>query len=789
MSDQSRDPGPEMASPTAAQLYDYLPLPHGSQFIRVLDIPENCSETDAGLTGSLRIVDLKDSPRFTALSYVWGKASGKSINCNGCDIKITDSCFEALSSLRAVLGSFTIWVDAVCINQRDNDEKSAQIPLMEEIYTWAEAVYIWLGPGTERTKTALDYVRVASRHRLLTMSIPWRNGSRPITLLQERMRTLKGIFTLSYYIVSHPFLVIFRNTCSIFRETDLLPELSCDQASFLELVDRPWLKRSWTFQEISLASNPILVFGQEHVPWLQWYEALIWVSDLEAIYTGNPGQVPGDPAFPYNKQNDVVDGETASWEPFKHWMSLCKVWQNLPRPCYWNENRFRKVLDDVGAIRDHCSVEEYSRALDAHWAICFMIFPSSILVTYILFLYCPPDFITDVVVPLFIGPVVGGTVSAILLLFFWCASVAYYDCLSPGYGLIYATRRMGSEQRNHLVGLVRAIRERECTQKKDRVFAVWGILQRLGIPQLAPNYRKSTGQVYRDAFAGLVEWRPSFINLLLDTGSRLPDAPSWVPDWSTITERSWLSSSYVYDPIQFPRRFEKSLSISISGDTLSVQAALLRTAMYCTVSFHKIQLDSAGDAMPGMQESLLHNTQILCQWVMRVRRDILVDSTYDSMALGILSTLNGCPTAPSNMDSGGRQVFNKVYTTMMRYSGQLRKELETMTGIVPATRTTLEDMAAEKECLDFLIKAFNKLAGKRNLFLCSNGLIGSGPDSMHEYDSISLINGVAAPMILRRQGDGSLGDVYTVLGPSFIEGLMGLDEENLELCWKQVDLV
>ncbi|RSM08132.1 hypothetical protein CEP52_004838 [Fusarium oligoseptatum] len=351
---------------------------------------------------------------------------------------------------------------------------------------------------------------------------------------------------------------------------------------------------------------------------------------------------------------------------------------------------------------------------------------------------------------------------------------------------------MGSEQRNHLVGLVRAIRERECTQKKDRVFAVWGILQRLGIHQLAPNYRKSTGQVYRDAFAGLVEWRPSFINLLLDTGSRLPDAPSWVPDWSTITERSWLSSSYVYDPIQFPRRFEKSLSISISGDTLSVQAALLRTAMYCTVSFHKIQLDSAGDAMPGMQESLLHNTQILCQWVMRVRRDILVDSTYNSVALGVLSTLNRCPTAPSSMNADGRRVFNKVYTTMMRYSGKLRKELETMTGIVPVTRTTLEDMAADKECLDFLIKAFNKLADKRNLFLCSNGWIGSGPDSMHEDDTISLIKGVAAPMILRRQGDGSLRDVYTVLGPSFIESLMGLDVEDLEkmeLCWKQVDLV
>ncbi|RMJ08859.1 hypothetical protein CDV36_011538 [Fusarium kuroshium] len=194
-----------MASPTAAQLYDSLPLPHGTQFIRVLDIPEKSSETDAGLTGSLRIVDLKDSPRFTALSYVWGKASGKSINCNGYKVKVTDSCFEALSSLRAVLGSFTIWVDAVCINQMDDDEKAAQIPLMDEIYTWAEAVYIWLGPSTPGTNAALNYVRVASRHRLLTMDTPWRNGSRPITLLQERMRTLKGIFTLSYYLISYPF--------------------------------------------------------------------------------------------------------------------------------------------------------------------------------------------------------------------------------------------------------------------------------------------------------------------------------------------------------------------------------------------------------------------------------------------------------------------------------------------------------------------------------------------------------------------------------------------------------
>lgn len=211
MSDQSQDPEPAMAS-SAAQLYDSLPIPHGSQFIRVLDIPKKSSATDAGLTGSLQIVDLKDSPRFTALSYVWGKASSKSINCNGYEVKVTDSCFEALSSLREALGNFTIWVDALSINQMDDDEKAAQIPLMEEIYTWAEAVYIWLGPGTERTKTALDYVRAASQYRLLAMRTPWRNGSRRITVFQEQMQTCKRMFTISRYLVISMMRYYFRTS-------------------------------------------------------------------------------------------------------------------------------------------------------------------------------------------------------------------------------------------------------------------------------------------------------------------------------------------------------------------------------------------------------------------------------------------------------------------------------------------------------------------------------------------------------------------------------------------------
>ncbi|TGJ85572.1 hypothetical protein E0Z10_g3198 [Xylaria hypoxylon] len=69
---------------------------------------------------------------------------------------VTDNCVAALHHLRDKLGSFTIWVDAICINQSTKDEKPQQIPLMGSIYQGAEKVYIWLGEGSAATGRAMS---------------------------------------------------------------------------------------------------------------------------------------------------------------------------------------------------------------------------------------------------------------------------------------------------------------------------------------------------------------------------------------------------------------------------------------------------------------------------------------------------------------------------------------------------------------------------------------------------------------------------------------------------------
>ena len=52
----------------------------------------------------------------------------------------------------------TLWVDALCINQEDYEEKNRQIPLMAMVYGAARAATIWLGPADANSDLAMRYL-------------------------------------------------------------------------------------------------------------------------------------------------------------------------------------------------------------------------------------------------------------------------------------------------------------------------------------------------------------------------------------------------------------------------------------------------------------------------------------------------------------------------------------------------------------------------------------------------------------------------------------------------------
>ncbi|KAI1034355.1 hypothetical protein LB504_004540 [Fusarium proliferatum] len=216
MSNSNSSIRPDIGPFTARQIYDNLPLVAGSHCIRVLDVHESDPTDSDRLTGTLRTVDLQTLPKFTALSYVWGHDSSHKIACNGGDINITQSCYEALASLRESCRPLRIWVDAICINQEDNSEKEQQIVLMGSIYTLAETVYVWLGVGNTETDQAAEYIYTISQFRKFPAQIP-------LTRNYPRQNILERLAEIGRYTLPLAFRTMY-----IKPQLTNMKEYACD---------------------------------------------------------------------------------------------------------------------------------------------------------------------------------------------------------------------------------------------------------------------------------------------------------------------------------------------------------------------------------------------------------------------------------------------------------------------------------------------------------------------------------------------------------------------------------
>src|SRR5271154_5613608 len=111
--------------------YEYSSITN--RFIRLLQLnePDACSGGEQILQGTLREIPVNSSEPFDAVSYACGPpVYHERILIDGKKVMITKNCHNALCHLRDEFGVRTVWVDAVCISQSDNNEKKDQIQLM-----------------------------------------------------------------------------------------------------------------------------------------------------------------------------------------------------------------------------------------------------------------------------------------------------------------------------------------------------------------------------------------------------------------------------------------------------------------------------------------------------------------------------------------------------------------------------------------------------------------------------------------------------------------------------------
>jgi hypothetical protein len=86
---------------------------------------------------------LDDKPSYKALSYVWGaETPSTTIIVNSQVISVRQNLGAALQHVRQEDHSMSVWADALCINQHDNQEKLHQVQLMSKIYLSSAEVLV-----------------------------------------------------------------------------------------------------------------------------------------------------------------------------------------------------------------------------------------------------------------------------------------------------------------------------------------------------------------------------------------------------------------------------------------------------------------------------------------------------------------------------------------------------------------------------------------------------------------------------------------------------------------------
>ncbi len=228
-------------------------LPSPQTHFRLLDLYPSPSHS-APIVCDISCNPINDPKPYTALSYVWGSDDRThTAEIAGKLFKITQSLDEALRHIRDRNRAVTLWIDQVCINQDNNAEKSAQVNLMRNIYTFAAQVLVWLGQAADDSDAVM-----ALWHDL---------GLEARRLGIESYRTRKavgGLMRKLEHIKAFGEDDEVRTFQPLIRE--FIPRIRALMRAKAAWARRPWFRRVWVLQEFALPRKiPVFVCGNMKV--------------------------------------------------------------------------------------------------------------------------------------------------------------------------------------------------------------------------------------------------------------------------------------------------------------------------------------------------------------------------------------------------------------------------------------------------------------------------------------------------------------------------------------------
>lgn len=259
-------------------LYKKLPLSEETPNFRLLelDLSGNAVTADDVVDQArLDTYGLRDGVDYDALSYCWGPEEElTTMTINGQSLPVSQNLLAALRQIRLdqkeTASLRKLWIDAICINQSDNVEKSRQVMLMRDIYSNASRVVIWIGGPDHFSNLAFD------------------------TLERFALDDGTSDGSVTYQDIQHT--------------------VQERRAAVQLFIGRPYFFRMWIVQEVVVAKEAIIRCGSLHL-------------DYDKLQTAIQ-RMTGSGFFPFSAATSNLT-YVGHWRAAYHEMSVRDIDQNL----------------------------------------------------------------------------------------------------------------------------------------------------------------------------------------------------------------------------------------------------------------------------------------------------------------------------------------------------------------------------------------------------------------------------------------------------------------------------
>ncbi|KAJ4392345.1 hypothetical protein N0V93_005971 [Gnomoniopsis smithogilvyi] len=180
------------------------------------------------------------SVSYEALSWRWGNESEDKyaimIKTSDGERKkrVSETLGLALKYLRYQTKPRMIWIDALCIDQNNFDERSSQVAMMDRLYTGASQICVWLGKDDPDSRKAIKFIK-------------------------EEINELRD----------------FDKLCKNSKHAEKWRAL-------LGLMQRDWFSRRWVVQELALARKATIYCGPDKIEWRELAIAIELFVEVES---------------------------------------------------------------------------------------------------------------------------------------------------------------------------------------------------------------------------------------------------------------------------------------------------------------------------------------------------------------------------------------------------------------------------------------------------------------------------------------------------------------------------